>query len=51
MSQHNVEIVSCNMSDMWQNNEKIVDIEIWYGQILLTGKQDTTNAENKWNEL
>ena len=51
MSQHNVETVSCDMSDMWQNNEKNVDIEIWYGQILLTGKQDTTNAEKKQNEL
>ena len=39
------------MSYMWQNNEKNVDIEIWYGQILLTGKQDTTNTENKQNKL
>ena len=51
MSQHNFETVSCDMSDMWQNNEKNVDIEIWYGQILLTGKQDRTNAANKQNEL
>ena len=51
MSQHNVETVSCDMSNMWQNNEKNGDIEIWYGQIPLTGKQDTTNAENKQNKL
>ena len=51
MSQHSFETVSCDMSDMWQNNEKNVDIEIWYGQILLTGNQDTKNAENKQNEL
>ena len=30
---------------------KKVDIEICYGQILLTGKQDTTNAEYKQNEM
>ena len=51
MSQPNVETVSCDMSDMWQNNEKNVYIEIWYGQILLTGQQDTRNAENKQNKL
>ena len=39
------------MSYMWQNNEKNVDIEILYGQILLTGKQDTRIAENKQNKL
>ena len=39
------------MSDMWQNNEKNVYFEIWYGQILLTGKQDAQNAKIKQNEL
>ena len=41
--------ISCDMSNMWQNNEKDVDIEIWYGQILLTWKHNTRNAEIKQN--
>ena len=51
MSQCNSKRVSCYMSYMWQNNEKNVDTEIWYGDILLTGKQDKRNAEITQNEL
>ena len=48
MSQHNVEtvLVTCLTCDKTMNK-----IEIWYGQILLTGIQDTTNALNNQNEL
>ena len=51
MSQYNFQRVSCYMSYMWQNSEKYVYIELWYGQILLTGKHNTRNAEIKQNEL
>ena len=37
--------VTCLTCD--KTMKKNVDIEILHGQILLTGKQDTTNAENK----
>ena len=50
MSQCNSQRISCDMSYMWQNNEKDVDIEIWHGQILLTGKHNMRNADIKQNK-
>ena len=38
-------------NDESTSNKKNVYIEIWYEQILLTGKQDTRNAEIKQKEL
>ena len=42
-------LVTCLTCD--KTMKKNVYIEIWYGQILLTGKQDTRNTEIKQNKL
>ena len=42
-------LVTCLTCD--KTMKKNVDAEIWYGQILLTGKQDMRNAEIKQNKL
>ena len=47
MQQCNSQRISCDMSYMWENNAKDVDIEIWHGQILLTGKHNMRNAQTE----